>query len=186
MLSLSFSSFLWFWLGSTICTHECCKLLHWFPYWFWWIFCLVSCAEVCMYPCVLQYVRSMYPISLCFGMWFVHSGRKVFLLVPPSKGNLLMFEEWASSKNQAANISLSLSLHICIHSQLLKFYVHLLPGKRFLCRESGWLSESRASSWGYSLHVSFAHNLGVYKTGSWILPKIGQGWDQISIKYFRL
>lgn len=29
-----------------------------------------------------------------------HSGRKVFLLVPPNKGNLLMFEEWSSSERQ--------------------------------------------------------------------------------------
>lgn len=36
-------------------------------------------------------------------VWYhVLSGRKVFLLVPPSKGNLLMFEEWASSEKQAS------------------------------------------------------------------------------------
>ena len=66
-------------------------------------------------PLCSSYVRSMYPVSLCFGMWFVHSGRKVFLLVPPTKGNLLMFEEWASSKNQATNILLSLTVHIYVY-----------------------------------------------------------------------
>ncbi|KAI5064233.1 hypothetical protein GOP47_0020903 [Adiantum capillus-veneris] len=36
-------------------------------------------------------------------VWYhVLSGRKAFLLVPPSKGNLLMFEEWASSERQAS------------------------------------------------------------------------------------
>eukprot|EP00249_Psilotum_nudum_P020856 c27877_g1_i2 orf=388-2019(-) len=36
-------------------------------------------------------------------VWYhVLSGRKVFLLVPPTKGNLLMFEEWASSEKQAS------------------------------------------------------------------------------------
>ncbi|KAH7431105.1 hypothetical protein KP509_08G029700 [Ceratopteris richardii] len=36
-------------------------------------------------------------------VWYhVLSGHKVFLLAPPSKGNLLMFEEWASSEKQAS------------------------------------------------------------------------------------
>jgi hypothetical protein len=30
------------------------------------------------------------------------SGSKVFLLVPPTKGNLMAFEEWSSSDKQAS------------------------------------------------------------------------------------
>jgi hypothetical protein len=98
----------------------------------------------------------------------VCSGRKVFLLVPPSKGNLLMFEEWASSKNQVPIFFLFIT-HIHMHARVCvcrdscspSFYVWMTvyhmecTGKCFLCWSSEWLPENRTSSWRYPLHVSF-------------------------------
>lgn len=175
-------------LGSTVCTDECCKLLHWFPYWFWWIFCLVSCGKVCSFFALLCQILNLLSSNMCTYITYfslelqffcfilkygvVRSGRKVFLLVPPSKGNLLMFEEWASSRNQVP-ILFSLSytficMHMCVCLCVFRdscspsfcvwtsVYYMECTGKCFLCGACERLPESRTSSWRYPLHVSFA------------------------------
>lgn len=61
-------------------------------------------------------------------VWYhVLSGRKVFLLVPPNKGNLLMFEEWSSSERQAS-ISFAERATDCQKVELLAGDTLFIPG----------------------------------------------------------
>lgn len=61
-------------------------------------------------------------------VWYhVLSGRKVFLLVPPSKGNLVMFEEWASSEKQG-NVFFAERANGCQKVELLAGDTLFLPG----------------------------------------------------------
>lgn len=61
-------------------------------------------------------------------VWYhVLSGRKVFLLVPPTKGNLMMFEEWSSSEKQA-NVFFAERANDCQKVELLAGDTLFLPG----------------------------------------------------------
>lgn len=61
-------------------------------------------------------------------VWYhVLSGRKVFLLVPPNKGNLLMFEEWSSSERQAS-VSFAERANDCQKVELLAGDTLFIPG----------------------------------------------------------
>lgn len=85
---------------------------------------------------------------LCF-----YSGRKVFLLVPPNKGNLLMFEEWSSSERQVQLLSFSIkTLCSVLHNfSCCRQVFHLLNGQ--------WI----VKKWNFVLEIHFLCELSFFK-----------------------